>query len=285
MRRPALTLVCAQWLLMLGVAAAPLKVLYPNVDGIGSNAYGYKVLELALSKCGVPYQLSLDATPVNHERARIKIDTGEVSVFDFGTSAQFERRLLPVYFPIDRGLNGYRLFIIHRDRAADFAAINTIGQLRKMRAGQGVNWSDIAILQHAGIEVQVAPFDSLFKMIDIERFDFFPLGANEAFGFLEAHKASAPHAIVEQHIVLIYPFGRLFFVRRGNTALRDAILRGLEAAFDDGSFQALLGSHADFASTLKSARLKERVQIHIDNPFLTPEFRRIPKKYFFDIEQ
>ena len=40
------------------VRAEPaLQVKYPNLDGLESNAYGYRVLNLALRKSGVDFEL------------------------------------------------------------------------------------------------------------------------------------------------------------------------------------------------------------------------------------
>src|SRR5262249_26590574 len=149
-----------------------------NEEGAAGQNYGAQVLALALAKSEVPYTLTIHPTRVNQERTRVMIEESQISVYDFGTSAEFEQRLLPVYFPIDRGFLGYRLFVIHRNNADTFASINSIEQLREKTAGQKINWSDTTILRNAGITVHVAPWESLFKMIDSKRFDFFPLGAS-----------------------------------------------------------------------------------------------------------
>jgi hypothetical protein len=120
-------------------------------------------------------------------------------------------------------------------------------------------------------------------MVESKRFDFFPLGASEASTLLHEYQSLAPNAIVDTHLVLIYPFGRLFFVRKDNAALRDVIQSGLEQAFADGSFQQLF---EDFWSlSLTTVTLKERTQIRISNPNVTPAFLNIPRKYFYDMDK
>jgi hypothetical protein len=266
------------------VRAEPaLQVKYPNLDGLEANAYGYRVLNLALRKSGVDFELSLHPLNVNQERARIMLDSGEVNVVDFGTSAEFEHRFLPVYFPIDRGLNGYRLLVVHKDNADEYARMRSITQLSEKTAGQGLRWSDIAILERAGIKVTTASLDGLFRLLERKRIDFIPLGANEVHYLLDKYGDAAPHAVVDSNLLIIYPFGRLFFVQKGNERLREAISRGLEAAFDDGSFQALLSENY-FPSNDLSA-LTHRTILRLDNPSLTPEFRKIPHKYFHHLER
>ena len=268
-------------LLLAGLARAepPLQVKYPNVDGLEAHAYGYRVLNLALRKSGVNYELTLHPLNVNQERARLMIEKGEVSVGDFGTSAEFEQRLLPVYFPIDRGLNGYRLLIVHKENADEYAGVRSITQLWGKTAGQGVRWSDIQILERAGIKVTPASVDGLFRLLERKRIDFLPLGANEVHYMLDKYREEAPHAVVDGNLLITYPFGRLFFVQRGNERLRDAIHKGLEAAFADGSFQALFGEYFNLTS------LASRTVLRLENPGLTSSFHKIPHKYFYHLEE
>ena len=273
------------WLLLLtagsSVCAAPiLHVVYPLVAERPSDGYGYRVLNLALEKSGRPYTLSISATKMNVQRARQSIDDGSISVIDIGTGAELEDRFATVYFPIDRGLSGYRLLIINKNQRADFAAIKTLADLQKKVAGQGTGWADIKILESAHIKVELGDFTALFRMVDRNRFDFFPLGIDEVFSLLDKYRSSCPDSLVEPSLVLHYPFARLFFVKKDNLALRDAIMAGLEKAFADGSFQKLMDLDPAYKEALARAQLNTRTMIDIDNPSLTPEFRRIPAKYF-----
>jgi len=258
----------------------PLKVVYPYIEERSSNDFGYQVLKLALSKSGVDYQLSINSRKSNQLRAQKLLEDGEVSLIDVGTSADFEKRFDAIHFPIDRGLSGYRLFIIHNSQAEQFSKVRSIEDLKKKVAGQGPGWADVKILSAAGIDVQTSQFESLFAMVDKGRFDFLPLGVEEVHGFLKRYQTLAPNSIVEQRIALHYPFARFFFVQRGNKVLHDAILSGLESAFADGSFQQLLEGNPLYSEGLNRANLKQRLLIEIDNPLMTAEFKNIPKKYF-----
>jgi len=268
-------------LLLTGQASATvLEVIYPTAEERPPEDYGYQVLELALSKSGQPYHLSLSKLKMNLERARSELKAGGVSVCDFGTGKAYEEAFLPVYFPIDRGLSGYRLFIINKSLAPAFAAIRNLSDLRGKVAGQGRGWADTQILNAAGIRVHTAEFEDLFRMVDAKRFDFYPLGVEEVYPLLARYQHLAPDSIVESTLVLHYPFARLFFVRRDNTELRDAILLGLKRALADGSLQKLLSQNDLFSGSLKRADLKHRVLIEIDNPTLSAAFRAMPAEYF-----
>lgn len=256
----ALFLLCLRWGPVAG-AGSELQVVYPQIEERPTDSYGYKVLELALAKSGRHYRLSISKELMSQERARASLEDGRISVFDTGTSAQAEQRLRAVYFPIDRGFSGYRLFIINRALAPEFAAIKDLDGLRLKVAGQGPGWADTRILEHAGIKVQVAPFAALFVMADNRRFDFYPLGLDEVYGLLSRYRERAPHSVVEETLVLHYPFARLFFVNKDNRELHDALLAGLQAAFADGSFQRLLESDPAYQAARKRANIARRTEI------------------------
>ena len=237
----------------------PPAVVYPNLNGNGADNLGFRVLELALSKSGKPYALHLHPMSVNDERARAMLRRGEINVADFGSSAEFEKAFSAVYFPIDRGLLGYRISLIHYNLESEFARIKSLTQLRRYRAGQGVGWSNNAIMQAAGIGVVTGPtLESLFPMLEARRFDFLPLGLNEVYGFSEQYGDFAPSAIVDPHVLLVYRFARLFYVRPDNTELHACLLLGLKRAFADGSFQKLLGADPSIRRALLRAKLSQR---------------------------
>jgi len=262
-------------------AHAQLLVRYPNLNGTGEQGLGYKMLDLALRTAGTPYRIEQRRDLANNDRIRLMLDVGEVDVVDFGTSPEFEQRYTAVYFPIDRGLNGWRLLVVRRADAAKFAAINSVGELKHFIAGQGQGWSDVNVLRHAGLEVATVPqIEKLFRGLERGRFDFLPLGLNEAYSLTEHYAPSSQALCLDTHLVLVYPFARLFFVRKGNLALRELIHSGLVKAFADGSFQRMLASDPGYAEALRRAQLKQRAKLALDNPFLSAEFRKIPEAYF-----
>lgn len=263
-------------------AQSPMLVVYPNLNANGTDNLGYRVLELALQRCGKPYTLSLHPIAVNDERARAMLRRGEVNVADFGSGAEFEKAFNAVYFPIDRGLLGYRLSLIHYSLENEFARVGNLTQLRRFRAGQGLGWSNNAIMQAAGISVVTGPtLESLFPMLEAKRFDFLPLGMNEVYGFSEQYGDFAPSMVVDPHVLLIYRFARLFYLRPDCTELHAMILSGLKRAFAEGAFQKLLASDPSVRRALQRAKLAQRTTITIDNPQLTDAFLTIPDEYYF----
>ncbi len=149
-----------------------------------------------------------------------------------------------------------------------------------MTAGQGLNWSDVDILENANLQVETAKFDHLFAMIEKRRIDYFPLGANEVFGFITKRQKMLPNITVEKSIVLIYPFDFFFFVNKKNIELHDVIYDGFMAAYKDESFIKLFESHPDHLDVIQKANISNRRQIKISNPFMTKETSTIPDKYW-----
>ena len=263
---------------------AQLKVVYPNVNKQGEDMFGYSALKLALENSGKDFDLHVTEAGVNDARIRRMLRSKEISIADFGTSAEFEQEFCPIYFPIDLGLNGWRVFLIHKEDRSLFAKINTIEGLRTKRAGQGIGWSDVEILENAGLEVVTSShIENLIKMVEARRFDYFPLGANEAHSLLDTHSKESPNVVVEPTLLLIYPFGRLFFVHEDNKELHDTVEMGLIRSFENGSFWNLFKSHPSNHALFVKANLKDRNQILIDNPHMTEAFKRIPQKYFFNL--
>jgi len=277
-------LAVALCLASLGATAQPLQVVYPDLNGNGAHNFGYRALELALQKSGQPYQLSVLSGAVNDERARAQLQQGEISIADFGAGAEFESNFSAIYFPIDRGLLGFRLFLIRQPRVAEFAKINNLQDLRGFSAGQGLGWSNITIMQRAGLKVETGPtLENLFPMLERARFDFLPLGLNEVYGFRAQYLSAAPSMVVDERIVLIYKFARLFYVRPDNKTLHAVVLRGLQKAFQDGSFQTLFDKDPAVKEAMQAARLSTRIAIRIDNPLMTPQFREMSEAYFYPI--
>jgi len=263
-----------------------IKVIYPNVNSGGKNLFGYAVLKLALENSGHEFELLITESNPNNARVRELIKDKKISISDFGTSAQFEKEFLPVYFPINLGLTGWRVFIIKKHNQMKFNKVNSLSDLSLYRAGQGIGWSDVKILENSRLSVIQAPYlINLFKMLERQRFEYFPLGANEAHFLLESfQKHTSGDLAIENNLLLIYPFARFFFVHKDNIKLRDIVKKGLENSFENGSFWELFKSHKSNEALFKKANLKNRKQILIVNPNMSDRFKKIPKKYFFNLE-
>ena len=220
-------------------------IYYAQGNGVAAEAgLPFQVLKLGLSKSGKTYVLK--PSPIGRANAQRTADAmaadGPIDVEWIGASIFDDKKMLPVLFPIDRGLLGYRVFLIDGARQNEFSQIKTLSDLRKMVALQGAGWTDVNVLRSAGLRVRTAPDlpRRLFRMTVGGRADYFPRGALEAYGEKTKFANTAPGLEVEDALMLHYPYSTIFYVKKTDRALRDDLYRGLVAAFNDGSLQAHL---------------------------------------------
>ena len=240
------------------------------------------LLKLAMQKVGRSYTVRPSAPVMERGRAIRELAKGgsEVNVIWTSMGADVERQLRPIRIPLYRGLIGHRIFIIHRQRQPDFASVNSLDDLKRFTAGQGIGWVDQKIMQSAGLKVIVDTYDSMFKMVDRGLVDYFPRGANEAVAEVRARAASFPDLVVESHLMLVYKSDNIFYTSLANEELARLIEQGLLAAYADGSFMKLYHEHPYVQKVLDEARLERRLRLEIANPMLSDEDLAVPARFW-----
>jgi hypothetical protein len=281
------TLLTALPMLAASAAAAkarPQVIYYNQGNGLAAETtFGFKILELALSKSGRRFVLKPSPLGrVTEPRAIEAIAARNLmDVAMLGTSSAADAKLAAVPLPIDRGLLGYRLLLIDGARQAEFSRVRDLRHLRGLTALQGKGWPDVDILRHAGVTVWTGTYEKLFAMTLARRGDFFPRGILEAYQE-QARMASAnPGLEVETSLALHYRFTSMFYVAKSNQALHDDLYRGFVRAFDDGSYDRLFRRDAGIQEALERADLGRRRIIEIDNPYLSPATRAIPDRFWY----
>ena len=272
MKRWCAVLLALLWLpFALSGQAAEREIRYFQADS--RYAYRTQLLQLILQKTQAEgsYRLNPIYTDVTPDRGLLLLQSGRIDVVSLPATPERERLYRAVPVDIMRGMLGYRVLLIRKERQAEFAAISSLDGLRKMRLGFGSQWADFPILEHNGLTVVGNPqYASLFGMLDKGRFDAFPRGLNEAWHELEEQAAAWPELVVESSLLLYYPYPVYFFVQRDDMALASRLQRGLERAMADGSMRSLfLHYHADL---LKKAGLEQRRLITLENPLLPADF-------------
>lgn len=257
--------------LLAPARADTLEVIYPRPESAQDvrESYPLAVLRLALQHSGQAYALRPSAARMQQSRSLLELERGEaLDVSWTVTSIEREARLRPVRFPIDRGLIGWRLLLIGRGRAGEFAALRDAAGLSAPLGGQGHDWPDLAILRSNGLRIAASPtYEGLFQMLARGHIDYFPRAISEVWGELD-RRAELPIAL-EPALLLHYPSALYFFVHPRDQALADTLLRGLRAAQADGSLGLLFD--AEYGEWIRRARLPERRLIELDNPQLPAE--------------
>lgn len=228
------------------------------------------------------YQIHISKTLYTQPRIihSLRQDT-DINLYWMGTSAYLEKELRPIRFPLHRGLLGYRIFIIHKDHQIKFSTVKKLADLQNFQGVQGQSWSDNEILNKAGLNQTQIQYEHIFHMINAgDRFDYFSRGIVEAFSEVDSHIKELPNLAIESEVLLVYPFSQFFFTNPSNEELAEALERGFEKAYQDGSFLDFFLNHPRILSVFEKVNIENRIRIDIPNPQSTQETADIPAQYF-----
>lgn len=258
--------------------AAPMRFVYPPPEGAADKRYEYywSILTAALESNRDQfgdYQLVRYPIQMNGKRAQAQLQAGgEPNVLIRTTSKDLETQLLPIRIPVDKGLTGYRLFLVMDGMQQQLERVNDIDGLRRFTMGQEVRWSDVAVLKAAGFKVATGDdYTGLFGMLAIGRFALFPRGINEIVAERSNNLANFPNLRIERRFMLYYPLPRYFFVARSAEGQRMAarIENGLWRLIRNGEFERRY--QAFKADQLRNLDFTGRILFKLHNPNLPPE--------------
>jgi ABC-type amino acid transport substrate-binding protein len=269
------------------MATGQTRVIYPAFESAEDSRYSdlLEILKTALTKTVAeygPYSLQPSKTGMNEARAFAELlnPSGMVTIAWSGTSVQKERVYRAVRIPLRKGILGYRIALISRNRQADIDRIRNLDDLRKVRVGQGIGWGDVALYEANGIKVYTAGYENLFKMVAANRIDMFPRGINEVFHEHAARRHAIPDLAVEKHLLIYYPWPYYFFFNRSDRSLAKRVETGIRKMMKDGSFDAIFMKY-NSASILK-ADLRNRRIIRLRNPDLPKDTPLVDSSLWFD---
>ncbi len=261
----ALLLACAA---LPGMALArpqetALRVVLPMLHPSAREHASYfpRLLRLALDKTVAtdgPYEIVHYDRELTSPRQALELRQGGViDVMWDGTNRQRETELLPIRISLLKELNDYRVFLIRSGDAPKFAQVRSLDQLRKLKAGAGVNWPSTDVLRANGLPVVTSiGYEYLFPMLRVGRFDYMPRGSQEAWSELQQHSADGFE--IEPGIFLHYRVPYYFFVSRARPELAARIERGLKLAQKDGSFDALFNAIPAFQRGMAEIAARKR---------------------------
>lgn len=219
---------------------------------------------------------------VPQARAETDVLNGNMSVVWGSSTPEREAKLKAIRIPAIKGLLGHRIFIIRPENQHLFDRVHTLDDLKKLRAGQGIDWGDTAILKAAGLNVITAnKYESLFYMADGNRFDYFPRAVHEPFA--EIANFSDTELTVEKNLLLVYPLTMNFYVAPNNQSLHDLIYTGLERAIKNGKYDEFFLNHSMVKDALERSNVGKRRVIRIDNPFVHPDTPLDREEFWLDL--
>lgn len=275
--RPSGTLLCGL-LVMIGWPISPVcsanditPIRYWNGTA-ARDQYEIALLQLALAKTSSdypPYHLTRLEADLGSDRARHELARGELinvyaSPYRIKTGP-IEAQIIQIPIPLLKGLLGYRELIVRRSDLAQFSAVKEIDDLRPLVVGQGRGWPDVAIYKHNGFKVMdEGLFDNLFAMLELGRFDCFPLGIIEAQNTLQLYGGEGRGLAIVPDLRVYYPWPVFYHVSSRSPELAQRIEEGLKLAVADGSFDALFLHH--YGELVEELKFQNNRTIVLENP-------------------
>lgn len=246
------------------------------------HSYKIGLLKLLLKKIPGNHQITTSSVTYTQSRAIYQLSEGkkDINLYWTGTSSVLEKELLPVYFPIYRGLMGYRFLIINKGDKDKFKGIKALSDLQQLQGIQGLGWSDKELLEYSGLKQYSAKYDNIFSMINKGRVNYFSRGIMEAYNEVAIRERTLPNLRVDENILLRYPFAMYFFTSPENKELAELLTKAFIQAYEDGSFLDYFNTHPEIKKAFEQLNNENRMIIDIPNPFLTEETMELPSKYW-----
>ena len=252
---------------------AVIEVTYPKPASNEDvrDRYFYELLLLALEKSKSKfgeYRLNYSEFVIPSRRIPQEVRRGRfINVLTSPTTNELEDLMLPVKIPLVKGIQGIRILMIRESSQKLFNSLQEFKQLKTIKFGQGAGWLDAMIFRDAGLSVTTGTeYNSLFKMLDKQRFDAFPRGVNEIYRELNKWQEELPKLTAEESLVFYYDLPVYFFVKKDNQKLHERITFGLIEAQKDKSLDVLFDSY--FGQALALAKLDNRKVFYLPNNYI-----------------
>ncbi len=242
-----------------------------------TQGYIIKLLKHAVKVTNEDYgtlEVASHGQPADSVSRRIRqVIRGKADIVWAVTNLKLEKELISVRIPLHKGVYGFRLFLIKKENQSQFNNIKEVKDLKDFIIGQAHDSADIAILQHAGLNVEKSSsYDGTFRMLARNRFDCLPKSIGEIFVELDQFGTQLPSLKIEDNLVLYYHQPVYFFLRDQDLATR--IEAGLRVMLKDGSFNDYFNE--EYKSLLARANIANRRILRIETPLL--EAKSLPLK-------
>lgn len=270
--------VCA-WL-ALPAAAATFRVGLLHGD---AEVFDYELSVIRLALDHAPGTQTLEVVPLpkvpqNRVFAMLHEAHPKINVFFSGYSPEREESLLQVNIPMTRGLLGYRLFAVRKDRMAELSPIDTLYELQQVTVGSGTGWPENRILEHNGVRLVTSQYENLWRMLEYQRFDLFHRGIQEIF--TELAKPGRENLAMLPGVALAMRYDYFLYVSKSRQDLHDILKQGLMKAYEDGSFMDNFRHHPAIRAALDRGELDQRQIIWLETPETSHTLDEIPDRYW-----
>lgn len=268
-------------LVSFSVISVERTLVYPRPeDGVDRRQdFAIDVLQAILGQMPHKYQLQQSLYPAQQDRALLLLNDKLLDIVWTGTSDHREQHYRAIRIPIQKGLLGWRLFLINQDNKGLLKDTNTTQQLRLFSVGLGGGWPDVALFSDNGFVVHTTTsYEALFLMLQKRRFDLFPRSVLEIWGELESYKHMG--IAVEPNVAVHYPYANFYFVHLDDLQLAEDIEAGFVQLIESGEYERMF--QQTYQHILDKANLSERKILQLKNGFFQkPDDKE--KKYYFNL--
>ncbi len=231
------------------------------------------IMEATKAEWG-PWQIeeNLDEYPGDEESQVFKEKGHDLFVTIAGNQKFKEDDMIVIPLLLTKNLLGYRVPIIREEDAGLFSQIRKAEDLRKLKHGIPMTWSDAGIFRHNGYNVvEDGSFDDIFERLQSGLFDYCSFGANEVLGVFENRASRHEGLIIDKNLLLFYPFPLVFYVNPQLPRLAERIEYGFQKIIASGQLDSIFNHH--YGIIVEQLNLDKRVLITLDNPLIPDGFR------------
>jgi hypothetical protein len=267
----ASTMVLVTFFSHLSLAGQPVLINQPLSDVDPRYEYIYELLSLVLETTEAEHgalELQQASMVISRDRTLASLIAGNsIHVMAEAPKPHWGENLLSVEIPLRKGMQGFRVFILHSRNESKLRSVNSFDELINLPTGSGTQWSTRQAMEMAGFDVVTSPsYKGLFGMLSANRFTTFSRGINEAYREVEAHKHDYPNLIVDDKFLLQIPLPTYFYVTPKRPKLAQRIRRGLLQLTASGEFDRFFYRyHCD---DLVRSHMSERRLFKVNNPLL-----------------
>lgn len=228
-------------------------------------------LEITKDEYG-EYKILENPQRMNIARAFRELEKGENLSLTFAhTRPEFEKMATPIRVSIRGGIDSYRLLMIRKGQQARFEDIKTVEDLKQFTVGLSPNWSTHKIMANEGFQiVDTANYSSMFRMLELGRYDFMPRAINEVYDELGLYKPIADGIEIMPKIALYIPSVSYMFVSPKQPRIFQRLNSGLHAISINGDLSKLTDKY--YRKSIERAKIQNRRVITISNT----EFSHLP---------
>jgi hypothetical protein len=264
-------------------AIKEIRIPKVNLDEVGSyySELAERVLQAGQNQDEQGAKL-ISTITMDQSRAILELEKGTLDLIWVGAEKKLANKFRAIEIPLDRGLMGYRSFLVRKENMAKLSSLTSLDQLADYVACQGSNWPDTSIIVAAGLKVLDTPsYVNLYEKLHQGRCDYFPRGLHEAQVELINMQTRYPDFAVVEKLLLHYPYTIYFYTNKQDVALARLLERGLNSMIDKGELIKFMQTQTETAPVFPLSKWANSSILELANPELIAGTDTDNPRYWF----